>query len=84
MQILVIYDIRNDRQRLKVCDTCLDYGLDRRQFSVFDGDLSARQIHALGKELKHSLKDEGYILIVPIAADDWDKRLEIGSPLHEH
>lgn len=39
MQILLIYDIVNDRQRSKVATACLDYGLDRIQYSAFRGQL---------------------------------------------
>lgn len=82
MRILVIYDIQNDRCRNKVCDTCLDYGLDRQQYSVFTGRLKARQIHALAKELRHQAGETGYVVIIPIASDNWERRIEVGSPLH--
>jgi len=39
MQCLVVYDIPDDRVRGKVADICLDYGLDRIQYSAFLGDL---------------------------------------------
>src|ERR1700730_9272232 len=37
---LVIYDCESDRVRLRVSETCLDYGLTRIQFSAFMGKLS--------------------------------------------
>ena len=40
MQCLVMYDIPQTKIRVKVADICLDYGLQRVQFSVFTGDLS--------------------------------------------
>ena len=39
MRYLLIYDISEDRARTKVADLCLDYGLERIQFSAFWGDL---------------------------------------------
>jgi CRISPR-associated protein Cas2 len=82
LRIIVLYDMSKDRPRLKVADTCLDYGLDRLQYSVFSGRLRANQIKALAKELQRYEK-EGSILIMPIAANQWDDRIELGAPLHE-
>jgi CRISPR-associated protein Cas2 len=39
MRYLLIYDITEDRARSKVADLCLDYGLERIQYSAFWGDL---------------------------------------------
>ena len=39
MRYLLIYDITEDRARTKVADLCLDYGLERIQYSAFWGDL---------------------------------------------
>lgn len=37
MHLMVIYDIRSDRVRRRVADACLDFGLERLQYSVFVG-----------------------------------------------
>ncbi len=39
MRYLIIYDITEDRARTKVADLCLDYGLERIQYSAFWGNL---------------------------------------------
>lgn len=39
MRYLLIYDISEDRARTRVSDLCLDYGLERIQYSAFWGDL---------------------------------------------
>ena len=39
MRYLLIYDITDDRARTRVADLCLDYGLQRIQYSAFWGDL---------------------------------------------
>ncbi len=40
MMCLVVYDIPETPIRTKVADICLDYGLQRIQFSAFLGDLN--------------------------------------------
>lgn len=39
MRYLLIYDISDDRARTRVADLCLDYGLERIQYSAFWGNL---------------------------------------------
>jgi len=50
MRVLLIYDIANDRIRTRVADVCLDYGLERIQFSAFAGRLG--RAHQRELELK--------------------------------
>jgi len=50
VRILLIYDITNDRVRARVADACLDYGLERIQFSAFAGRLGRAHLREL--ELK--------------------------------
>jgi CRISPR-associated protein Cas2 len=40
MRCLLIYDIPDDRTRTRVSDACLDYGLERVQWSAFLGELN--------------------------------------------
>ena len=40
MNCIVVYDIPDDGLRTKVADVCLDYGLQRIQFSAFLGPLA--------------------------------------------
>lgn len=40
MRYLLIYDIPHDGVRTKVADACLDYGLERVQYSAFFGELN--------------------------------------------
>jgi CRISPR-associated protein Cas2 len=73
---LVVYDIVNDRVRQRVSDVCLDFGLERFQFSAFSGYLDARRRRELFLKLKELLgPTPGRILIQPISEDDVDKRL---------
>jgi len=80
INLIVTYDISNDKSRKRISECCLDYGLDRMQYSVFYGRLKPTQIRALSKTLEPLIKD-GHVMIVGIASDDWDKRIEIGEAL---
>lgn len=73
---LVVYDIVNDRVRTRISDACLDFGLERFQFSAFSGHLDATKRRELFLRLKELLgQTSGRILIQPISNDDLDKRL---------
>lgn len=76
--ILLIYDIENDRIRAKVADACLDYGLDRIQFSAFAGHLSRNHREELMLRIGGLLGDsKGNVKLIPIAVKEWNSRLEI-------
>jgi len=78
MQVILLYDISDDRIRTRIADACLDFGLDRTQFSAFIGDLSRNHQEMLMLKLSALLgKRPGAILIAPISASDWDRRMEV-------
>jgi CRISPR-associated protein Cas2 len=87
MNCLLIYDIPDDRVRAKVADACLDYGLDRTQFSAFQGDISRNHQTELFKKVTRLLgKRPGNIQLIAICETDWNDRLEFGQPygaIHE-
>lgn len=71
MHILVIYDVQDDRVRLKVANACKDYGLQRVQFSAFKGELSNNRMQELFFRLKKTLGvDVGNIQIYPMCEKD--------------
>lgn len=73
---LVVYDIVNDRVRQRISDACLDFGLERFQFSAFSGHLDPMRRRELFLKLKELLgSTAGRILIQPIGNDDLEKRL---------
>ena len=76
MRCLIIYDIPNDRLRNKVADICLDYGLDRIQFSAFLGKLSRNHQEELMLKVEMRMEDNpGNIQLIPICAKDWAERM---------
>lgn len=78
MQLLVVYDIPDDGKRAKVADVCLDFGLDRIQYSVFSGVLNQTHQKALLHKLKSTLgKRPGKIMVLPIGKEQWEGRQEI-------
>lgn len=74
LKTLVVYDIPDDRKRLKVADACLDYGLDRIQYSAFLGDLRPTYQEELILKIKNILgKKAGNVQLFSICAEDWAK-----------
>ena len=78
MQTLVVYDIPNDRARTKIADACLDYGLDRIQYSAFLGNLErTHQEELLIKIGKQLGKRPGKVHLFAMCEKDWRLKLEI-------
>lgn len=75
MHCLVIYDIPDDGKRAKIADACLDYGMDRIQFSAFLGSLRKTHQEELFLRIKKILgKKPGNIQIFSLCIDDWKNR----------
>ena len=84
MQVLLIYDISHDGTRTKVADICLDYGLDRVQYSAFLGALPRTHQEELILKIKKKLgRRSGKIRLVPICAKDWSAQLTIKNEEEE-
>lgn len=78
MKCLLVYDIPNDKIRTKIADICLDYGLERIQYSAFLGELSHNRREEIMQKLKRKLgKREGNIQLFPICERDLRLRREI-------
>lgn len=68
----VFYDIEVDRVRNKVASICLDFGLERIQFSGFSGTLGRNKREELFLKLTHAIdKGSGKILILPMCEKDF-------------
>ena len=75
MKCLLVYDIPDDNTRTRVADICLDYGLDRIQYSSFLGDLAKTHQEELMMKLARRLgKRPGNIQLFPICETDWRAR----------
>lgn len=73
--MILIYDIPDDAKRTKIADICLDYGLDRIQYSAFCGWLPKSLQNELFQKINRTLgKKPGNIQLIPICHDDWSKR----------
>ena len=80
MHCLLIYDIPHDNTRTKIADTCLDYGLDRIQYSAFCGNISRNHQEELFLKVTNLLGDKaGNIQLIPICHNDWQKRQTINT-----
>ncbi|HEX9442176.1 MAG TPA: CRISPR-associated endonuclease Cas2 [Roseiflexaceae bacterium] len=80
MQSLLIYDIPDDRARQKVADACLDYGLQRVQYSAFIGDLTRTHQRELFGEIKKRLgRKAGNIQLIPVDEKSWSGRRVIAQ-----
>jgi CRISPR-associated protein Cas2 len=80
MYLLLIYDIPNDRDRGKIATACLDYGLDRIQYSSFYGQLTRTHQEELIMKIENILDTKpGNVVLVPVATPEWNKRIEVGD-----
>ncbi len=78
MKAIVIYDIEENRVRVKVADACLDYGMTRVQLSMFFGELSRARQSALTRRIAGTA---AYVLVVPVCERDIAALNELGAPL---
>jgi CRISPR-associated protein Cas2 len=75
MRCLLIYDISHDGTRTKVADACLDYGLERIQFSAFLGELSWTHQKELLLMIKRRIGKHGAnIQLFPLDEKSWTSR----------
>lgn len=72
---LLVYDISHDRTRSRVADVCLDYGLDRFQYSAFVGRLTRTHQEELMLRIERLVHGhEGNVQLFPLCAKDWAAR----------
>lgn len=75
MHTYVIYDIIEDRIRKRISEACLDYGLERIQYSAFRGNINATRRSALEKRLAQELGSQlGKIEIISVCEKDFRQR----------
>lgn len=77
-RVMLIYDIVHDNTRTKISELCLDYGLDRIQYSSFEGRLRRTHQEELMLRIKKTLgKRSGDVRLIPICSRDWANRIHI-------
>ena len=75
---LLIYDIPNDRLRNRVADLCIDYGLDRVQYSAFWGRLQRTHQEELMLKIEEQVGSKAAnVQLISICQKDWAARLEV-------
>jgi CRISPR-associated protein Cas2 len=71
VSLVLLYDIEDDRLRSRVADVCMDYGLERIQFSAFFGKLNRNRRQELALRVRNELGDEsGRVRIIPVCEQD--------------
>lgn len=71
----VVYDIQDDRIRLRIANICKDYGLSHIQYSAFCGLLDSNRRGELFAKLSDTLGSAiGKILVVPVCEKDVQAR----------
>lgn len=72
MRYLLIYDISHDGVRAKVADACLDYGLERIQYSAFMGILIKTHQRELWLQIKRRVgKHPAIVHLYPLDEKSW-------------
>lgn len=80
MQCVVVYDIPDDAKRTKIADVCIDYGMDRIQYSAFLGDLLSTHQDELMLKISSVLgKLAGNVQLFPVCEKDWAARKVIAQ-----
>lgn len=75
MRYLLIYDIPHDGTRTKVADACLDYGLERIQYSAFLGELKKIHQRELWLQIKRRIgKHSASVQLYPLDEKSWSGR----------
>lgn len=70
VSVLVLYDVENDKIRTRVADICLNYGLERIQYSAFLGKINRNHRQELTLRIQDEIGDElARIRVIPITED---------------
>ncbi len=81
---IVVYDVSDDRARLKLAELLQRKGLSRIQKSAFVGELSKAELKDLLRRAQEIIDLATDILhVIPVCRYDWSKRIVMGKPLNE-
>lgn len=71
VSLVLIYDIEDDNLRTRTANICLDYGLERIQFSAFFGKLNRNRRQELSLRLQRELGGKSArVRIIPVCEQD--------------
>ena len=71
VSVILIYDIEDDKLRTRTADICMNYGLERIQFSAFFGKLNRNRRQELSLRLQRELGNQSArVRIIPICEQD--------------
>jgi CRISPR-associated protein Cas2 len=71
VSLILIYDIEDDRLRTRASEICLDYGLERIQFSAFFGKLNRNRRQELALRLQTEIGGQsGRVRLIPVCEQD--------------
>lgn len=72
--LLLLYDIEDDRIRLRVSSACLDFGLERIQFSAFFGRLTRNKRQEMQVRILREVNGENARLkVVPLSWENLEE-----------
>jgi len=78
MYILVIYDISDDKMRLRISERLKDYGLKRIQYSAFFGKLNRnRREEMMMRVNDYMIQTHGSIIMIPICEKDKEQIIKM-------
>jgi len=71
VSLVLIYDIEEDGIRTRIADICLDYGLERIQFSAFFGRLNRNRRQELSLRVQAEIGSRSArVRVIPVCEED--------------
>jgi CRISPR-associated protein Cas2 len=79
MFVLISYDVPDNKRRLKIANTLLDFGGERVQYSVFECHITERNLDRLQTRLRKVMdKEEDSIRFYPLCESCRSKVVLLG------
>lgn len=78
VSVVVIFDVQEDKVRNKVADVCLNYGLERIQYSAFFGKISRNHRQELALRIQGEIgKAVARVRIIPVLQEALDEMWDL-------
>jgi len=79
VRILVVYDISDNQDRLRLAENLFKLGLTRIQRSAFAGEIDTQRVKDLIRISGRYVRSEGDVIhIFQLGLRDWERRIVIG------